>query len=112
MPRSWLLEKPFLRESATARTAEVPRALLAAGVLAFLLLFSGHAGHARDPLSGDVQRVNMIGFTVADIDREVDFFTKVLQFEKDSDFRVVGSNYGQDGRRVQREHAHRPFEAG
>jgi hypothetical protein len=66
--------------------------LLAAGVLAFLLLFSGHAGHARDPLSGDVQAVDMIGFTVADIDREADFFTKVLQFEKVSDFRVVGSD--------------------
>jgi catechol 2,3-dioxygenase-like lactoylglutathione lyase family enzyme len=35
----------------------------------------------------------MIGFTVADLDRETDFFTKVLQFEKISDFRVVGSEY-------------------
>jgi catechol 2,3-dioxygenase-like lactoylglutathione lyase family enzyme len=71
----------------------VPRALLAAGVLALLVVCSGHAGYARDRLSGDVQRVDMIGFTVADIDREADFFTKVLQFAKVSDFRVVGSDY-------------------
>jgi hypothetical protein len=36
----------------------------------------------------------MIGFTVADVEREADFFTKVLQFEKVADFRVVGSEYG------------------
>jgi catechol 2,3-dioxygenase-like lactoylglutathione lyase family enzyme len=35
----------------------------------------------------------MIGFTVADLERETEFFVKVLQFEKISDFRVAGSNY-------------------
>ena len=81
------------RETATARIADMPRALLAAGVLALLVAPSGHAVHARDRLSGDVQRVKMIGFTVADVDREADFFAKVLQFEKVSDFRVVGNEY-------------------
>jgi catechol 2,3-dioxygenase-like lactoylglutathione lyase family enzyme len=81
------------REAATARIADVPRALLAAGVLALLVASSGHAGHARERLSGDVERVKMIGFTVADVDREANFFAKVLQFEKISDFRVVGSEY-------------------
>jgi len=81
------------RETATARIADMPRALLAAGVLALLVAASGHAGHARDRLSGDVERVKMIGFTVADVDREADFFARVLQFEKVSDFRVVGSEY-------------------
>jgi catechol 2,3-dioxygenase-like lactoylglutathione lyase family enzyme len=80
--------------SATLRTVDVPRALLAVGVLALLVASSGHAGHARDRLSGDVQRVKMIGFTVVDVEREADFFTKVLQFEKVADFRVVGSEYG------------------
>jgi catechol 2,3-dioxygenase-like lactoylglutathione lyase family enzyme len=80
--------------SATARVGDVSRALLAAGVLALLVASSGHAGHARDRLSGDVQQVKMIGFTVADVDREADFFTKVLQFEKIADFRVVGTEYG------------------
>ena len=69
------------------------RALVAASVLALLVAFSGHVGHARDRLSGEVQRVKMIGFTVADVDREANFFVKVLQFEKVSDFRVVGSEY-------------------
>ena len=80
--------------SATVRIGDASRALLAAGVLALLVASSGHAGHARERLSGDVQQVKMIGFTVADVDREADFFTKVLQFEKVADFRVVGAEYG------------------
>ena len=82
--RSWL------REAATARTV---RALLVGGVIALLLAASWHPGHARDMLSGEVQRVKMLGFTVADVDSEVEFFTKVLQFEKTSDFRLVGREY-------------------
>ncbi|MFZ0261245.1 MAG: VOC family protein, partial [Pseudolabrys sp.] len=81
------------RGAATARIAGVLRALVAASVLVLLLAFSGHVGHARDRLSGEVQRVKMIGFTVADVDREANFFAKGLQFEKVSDFRVVGSEY-------------------
>ena len=80
--------------SATVRIGDASRALLAAGVLALLVASSGHAGHARERLSGDVQQVKMIGFTVADVDREADFFTKVLRFEKVADFRVVGTEYG------------------
>jgi catechol 2,3-dioxygenase-like lactoylglutathione lyase family enzyme len=72
--------------------AKTPRPLLATVVLAAVLAWA-HAGHAQDRVSGDVQRVKMIGFTVADVDREASFFTKVLQFEKISDFRVVGSEY-------------------
>ena len=57
------------------------------------MVLSGHAGQARDRLPGDIERVKMIGFTVKDADREANFFTKVLNFEKVSDFRVVGSEY-------------------
>jgi catechol 2,3-dioxygenase-like lactoylglutathione lyase family enzyme len=78
------------RASATLRIADMSRAVLAAGVLA---LFVASSAHARDRLSGDVQQVKMIGFTVADVEREADFFTKVLQFEKVADFRVVGNEY-------------------
>ena len=81
------------RAGAALRIVHVSRVLLAAGVLALLVASSGHAVHARDRLSGEVQRVKMIGFTVADVDREANFFVKVLQFEKVSDFRVVGSEY-------------------
>ena len=78
------------RASATVRIVDVSRAVLAAGSLALLVASSGQA---RERLSGDVQRIKMIGFTVADVDRESDFFTKVLKFEKVADFRLVGSEY-------------------
>jgi catechol 2,3-dioxygenase-like lactoylglutathione lyase family enzyme len=80
-------------EAANGSFADVPRALLAAGILVLALALSGNAGHARDRLPGDVERLKMIGFTVADVDRETTFFTKVLSFEKVSDFRVSGSEY-------------------
>jgi catechol 2,3-dioxygenase-like lactoylglutathione lyase family enzyme len=72
---------------------DLPRTLLGAGILILLFLSSLHTGFARDSLSGDVQRVKMMGFTVASIDNEVAFFTKVLQFEKIADFRVFGGAY-------------------
>lgn len=78
------------RATATVRFVNMSRGLLAAGFLALLVAASGQA---RDRLSGDVQRVKMVGFTVADVEREADFFTKVLQFEKVADFRIVGSEY-------------------
>jgi catechol 2,3-dioxygenase-like lactoylglutathione lyase family enzyme len=81
------------RGAATARIAGVRRVLVAAAILMPLVALSGHAVHARDRLAGEVQQVKMIGFTVADIDREANFFVKVLQFEELSDFRVVGSEY-------------------
>ena len=36
------------------------RALVAASVLALLVELLGHVGHARDRLSGEVQRVKMM----------------------------------------------------
>jgi len=83
-------ERRRAKLSAAVRFATAFRALLTTGALALLLASSGHA---RDRLSGDVQRIKMIGFTVADVDREAEFFTKVLQFEKIADFRVFGSEY-------------------
>jgi catechol 2,3-dioxygenase-like lactoylglutathione lyase family enzyme len=74
------------------RKFDARRVLLAAGILMLAVALSGHA-HARDRLPGDVERVKMIGFTVADVDRETTFFTKVLPFEKVADFRVTGGEY-------------------
>src|SRR5215212_2240034 len=79
--------------AAMIRVALTRRALFTCGVLALLLAPFGHIGDARDHLTGDVQRVKMIGFTVADIDREANFFVNVLQFEKVSEFGVVGNEY-------------------
>jgi len=73
--------------------ADTSRALLAAALFALLLEWPACLGHAQE--RGDaVRRVQTIGFTVADVDREAAFFTKVLQFEKIADFHLVGAAYG------------------
>ncbi len=84
--------KALTLKAVSARTARLTRASLV-GMLTILLASWGQAGRAQDHPSGSVQRLQTIGFTVADIDREVDFFARVLQFEKVSDFRLVGSPY-------------------
>src|SRR5215472_14624008 len=79
-----------MRKPVPARVA-VPRALLAAATVALLFL-SPHLAQAQDRAAG-VQRLKTIGFTVADVERETNFFANVLQFEKIADFRVVGTEY-------------------
>jgi catechol 2,3-dioxygenase-like lactoylglutathione lyase family enzyme len=74
------------------RQMRLPRTVLGLGIVILQSLWV-HTACARDPLPGDVQRIKMIGFTVANADSEIDFFTKVLQFEKTADFRVVGREY-------------------
>src|SRR5881396_3234858 len=55
-----------------------------------LLAFASHSSAQRDPL---VQGVDAIGITVSDMDRAVDFYSKVLTFEKLSDTEVAGESY-------------------
>jgi catechol 2,3-dioxygenase-like lactoylglutathione lyase family enzyme len=45
------------------------------------------------PAPYTVTQVDAIGMTVADIDRSVEFFSKVLHFEKISDTEVAGEDY-------------------
>lgn len=61
----------------------------------FLLLsFATPAVHARQTNGHDlVQAVDAIGMTVSDMDRALDFYTKVLTFEKVSDVEVAGDEY-------------------
>ncbi len=70
----------------------------------FLLIFSSLTvpGIPAEPASASatapngaslVQAVDAIGMTVGDMDRSVDFFSKVLTFEKVSDVEVTGSDY-------------------
>jgi catechol 2,3-dioxygenase-like lactoylglutathione lyase family enzyme len=47
---------------------------------------------ARQPI---VNSVEAVGVTVSDMDRSVEFFSKVLSFEKVSDVEVAGSEYEQ-----------------
>ena len=81
------------RKPLSAPIKGTARSVLTAAVVTFLLVCTDDAAQARDPLAGDVGRVKMIGFTVADLDRETEFFVKLLQFQKVADFRVVGSEY-------------------
>ena len=48
---------------------------------------------ARDPLVPLVERVGAIGMTVSDMDASVDFYSRVLSFEKVSDVEVAGEDY-------------------
>jgi catechol 2,3-dioxygenase-like lactoylglutathione lyase family enzyme len=45
------------------------------------------------PLRAQIAAVDSVGFTVSDMDRSVDFFTRVLSFEKTSDNEVAGTAY-------------------
>ena len=80
---------------ASRRGAALMGRAMAARLCAVLvaLCVLAHTGHAYERPAGAVQRVKMIGFTVEDIDRVANFLAKVLQFEKVSDFHVVGREY-------------------
>jgi len=55
-----------------------------------LLLLLASLASAEQPL---VDRVDTVSMTVGDIDRAVDFYSKVLTFEKVSDTEVAGETY-------------------
>jgi len=57
-------------------------------MFAFCLLISTAQSH--QPL---VKAVDSIGMTVSDVDRSVEFFSKVLSFEKVSETEVIGDDY-------------------
>src|SRR5438477_1542148 len=65
------------------------RGIHAALFLALLALAS-HSSAQRDPL---VQGVDAIGITVSDMDRAMEFYSKVLTFEKISDTEIAGESY-------------------
>lgn len=78
---------------------------IAALFLVFLLSFSfaptklsdwsGSFAQSSSPAVSQslVRAVDSIGFTVSDADRSVEFFSKVLSFEKVSDVEVTGEDY-------------------
>jgi catechol 2,3-dioxygenase-like lactoylglutathione lyase family enzyme len=74
-------EEPMRRSSHTILGRMLP-------VLFVLTSLWGAA--AAEPL---VTAVDSVGFTVADVDRSVRFFTEVLDFEKISDIEVHGAEY-------------------
>jgi len=58
--------------------------------LSLVLVSSAWAGGERPPL---VTSVDSIGLTVSDLDRSVEFYSRVLSFEKVSETEVDGSDY-------------------
>ncbi|MBS1794135.1 MAG: VOC family protein [Acidobacteria bacterium] len=70
------------------RESDFPPGWLIVGLLAFVAFFSTFAkGQAT------VSRVESVGFTVSDMDRAVDFYTRVLAFEKISDRELWGDDF-------------------
>ncbi len=45
------------------------------------------------PRAATVERVGPVGMTVSDMDRSIEFYSKILSFEKVSDVEVVGEDY-------------------
>jgi hypothetical protein len=58
--------------------------------IALGLLFLTSLAGAQQPL---LDRVDAVSMTVGDLDRAVDFYSKVLTFEKVSDTEVAGETY-------------------
>jgi catechol 2,3-dioxygenase-like lactoylglutathione lyase family enzyme len=61
-------------------------------MLALMLALAVPQGFAQQH-SALIEGVDAIGITVSDMDRAVDFYSKVLTFEKVSDTEVAGENY-------------------
>ena len=77
------------------RPNRLHQSVLAIWVLSLILavpqLFTQRAMAQQNPAL--IEGVDAIGITVSDMDRAVDFYSKVLTFEKVSDTEVAGENY-------------------
>ena len=65
-------------------------AFVVTGLLLWLILGLPARGQQSRPI---VQGVDAVGMTVSDMDRSVEFYTRVLSFEKVSDVEVAGDEY-------------------
>jgi catechol 2,3-dioxygenase-like lactoylglutathione lyase family enzyme len=62
--------------------------------LVFVLVFVGVlVGAGNSAFAQLVKSVDTVGMTVSDMDRSLEFFSKVLSFEKTSDVEVYGAEY-------------------
>jgi catechol 2,3-dioxygenase-like lactoylglutathione lyase family enzyme len=107
--------EPFAPGGPAARRPQFPAGWLLLWLLLALSLFvmparaqaardgRGDAGINASPVAGPasggaaraVESVAAVGMTVSDIDRSVEFYTKVLTFDKVSDDEVAGEGYEQ-----------------
>ena len=77
-----------------SRSNRVHQSVLAVWILALVLVLPQFTQYALAQQNAAlVEGVNAIGITVSDMDRAVNFYSKVLTFEKTSDTEVTGENY-------------------
>jgi catechol 2,3-dioxygenase-like lactoylglutathione lyase family enzyme len=75
-----------MQNSETKNYLEIPVGWLLIGVLSLFAFFSIAKGQT-------VSHVESVGFTVSDMDKAIDFYTRVLPFEKVSDVETFGSEF-------------------
>lgn len=63
-----------------------PLGWLIIGIMAFVAFFSSIA-------HGQVSKVESVGFTVSDMDKAIDFYTRILPFEKISETETFGTEF-------------------
>ncbi|HXU37694.1 MAG TPA: VOC family protein [Blastocatellia bacterium] len=78
----------------TARNPHLPaRGAAAAAAPRSFLSMGRSTGLSTGTVNGSVTAVDAVGMTVSDLDRSVEFFSKVLSFEKVSEVEVAGPEY-------------------
>src|SRR6185503_13930762 len=65
----------------------------AMGVLLLALLVASPGASAQAPSAPRAGAVATVGITVTDLDRSVDFYSRVLGFEKESEIEAAGDAY-------------------
>jgi len=78
---------------ATPQFARIAASRLRSALLTALLMVAAVSSAAQANQAATVQAVGRVGVTVSDMDRAIDFYTRVLSFEKVSDIEVTGSEY-------------------
>jgi catechol 2,3-dioxygenase-like lactoylglutathione lyase family enzyme len=78
------------RASSSGREQPRLRTSLARAIALAALVFAGPAGAGEGPL---VRAVDAAGMTVADLDRSIAFYARVLDFEKVSDVAIAGESW-------------------
>ncbi len=88
-----LQEETFATTARECKYRSAHRLRLPAGILLLMVLAARAAPAQRPDRPALVQGVAAIGMTVADLDRSIDFYCKVLSFEKLCEVEVAGSEY-------------------
>jgi catechol 2,3-dioxygenase-like lactoylglutathione lyase family enzyme len=79
--------------AAVPLSAQNPQPWSGQGIAGSQVAAPDSAQAARAQRSAGAQAVAMVGFTVSDMDRSIEFYTTVLDFEKVSDDEVLGPAY-------------------